>query len=191
MSKQITYPAPPATDCRMDHATRRLQSSISAWGCPALDLFATIHNRRLPAFVSPLPHPQAWATDALAMDWNDLHAYLFPPFTMLLQVLRKIQNTTSGEFILIVPCWLAQPWFPLLLEVIIDHPINLPLHPDLVTQGSQRHPHPYLAILHLHVWKLSSVKQRLLAFQGTLPKRSLLQYESPLPQSTTKMDNLV
>jgi len=44
------------------------------WGCPAHDLFTTIHNRRLPAFVSPLPHPQAWATDALTMVWNDLHA---------------------------------------------------------------------------------------------------------------------
>ena len=161
------------------------------WGCPALDLFATIHNRRLPAFVSPLPHPQAWGTDALAMDWTGLHAYLFPPFATLLQVLRKIQNTTTGEFILIAPCWPAQPWFPLLLETIIDHPIALPLHPDLVTQGTQRHPHPFLSILHLHAWRLSSEKRLLQAFREELPKESPPPFEVPLPQFTTQMGHLV
>ena len=154
------------------------------WGRPALDLFATVHNRRLPEFVTPLPHPQAWATDALAMDWTGLHAYLFPPFATLLQVLRKIQNTTSGEFILIAPCWPAQPWFPLLLDLIIDHPITLPPHPDLVTQGDRRLPHPNLAVLHLHAWRLSSAKRRLQVFRDALPRRSLPLFEAQPPQST-------
>jgi len=155
------------------------------WGCPALDLFATIHNRRLPAFVSPLPHPLAWATDALALDWDGFNAYLFPPFATLLRILRKVKDTKTGVFILIAPCWPAQPWFPMLLDLLIDHPITLPAFPDLLTQGVPRQAHPYLSVLHLHAWKLSSEKSRLQAFRDPLPSALRLPFVTQQPPSTT------
>ena len=44
---------------------------IIAWGGPVeVDLMATIHNRKVESFVSPLPHPAAGAIDVLTVDWN-------------------------------------------------------------------------------------------------------------------------
>ena len=118
-----------------------------------VDLFATRLNRRLPAFVSPMPDDLAWGTDALTFDWNGLYGYVFPPFILLLAVLRKIQ-TSDGFFVLIAPNWPAQPWFPLLLQLCVDRPLKLPLFPDLLTQQSVVH-HPFLQKLDLHAWRLS------------------------------------
>jgi len=69
-------PTTSTTGCRVDATSRRLSSPLPALGNPTLDLFATISNRRLPCFVSPVPHPQAWATNALSIDWNGLNVAL-------------------------------------------------------------------------------------------------------------------
>ena len=49
------------------------------------------------------------ATDAFTLCWN-MNAHLFPPFSLIGRVLRKIkEDRTSG--ILVVPYWSTQPWF--------------------------------------------------------------------------------
>ena len=133
------------------------------WGKPQVDLFATRHNRRLPAFVSPLYDELAWSTDALTFDWNALHGYAFPPFSILPKVLQKIQ-TSAGSFVVIAPNWPTQTWFPLLLQLCVEPPFRLPLVPDLLSQRHGVH-HSFLERLHLHAWKLSSNVQRL-TFSG-------------------------
>ena len=101
------------------------------WGRPSIDLFATRENRRLPQFFSPLPDPSALGMDALSQDWNNRFAYLFTPFVLLTQVLRKIAMSHNGMFILIAPLWPVQPRFIPLLDLLIDLPRLLPVRPDL------------------------------------------------------------
>ncbi|KAK8387644.1 hypothetical protein O3P69_018275 [Scylla paramamosain] len=45
-----------------------------------IDLMATSENSKLPLFISPHPHPQAWGHSALAWDWKQWsQIYIFPP----------------------------------------------------------------------------------------------------------------
>ena len=62
------------------------------WGRPLIDLFATRDNYKLPTFVSPFPDDQAWAVDALAISWEGLWAYTYPPLTVVTQSVGKIQE---------------------------------------------------------------------------------------------------
>ena len=57
---------------------------------PSIDLFATRLNHRLPIYVSPIPDQKALSIDALSMDWNRIHAYVFPPFHLIPAVINKI-----------------------------------------------------------------------------------------------------
>ena len=36
------------------------------WGLPMVDMFGTVHNTKLPWYMSPVPEPQALAVDALS-----------------------------------------------------------------------------------------------------------------------------
>ena len=40
---------------------------------------ATIHNRKVETFVSPLPHPAAAAIDVITVDWNRWNQVCLPP----------------------------------------------------------------------------------------------------------------
>ena len=51
----------------------------SRWTQPRVDLFATRFNHKLPRFVSLVPDSEAWAVDALSLQWDHLEAYAFPP----------------------------------------------------------------------------------------------------------------
>jgi hypothetical protein len=138
------------------------------WGRPFVDLFATSANKRLHHFFSPLPDPLAWGMDALSHDWNGMYAYLFPPFTLLLSALRKVSES-SGLFLLIAPRWPAQPWFPMLLDLLVDSPRLLPLREDLLSQREGSLFHQNLSMLNLHAWLLSSDVSRRKDFLSRLP----------------------
>ena len=57
--------------------------------------------------------------------------------------------------ILVALVWPKRPWFPKLLELIVDHPLELPLREDLLTQGPQLvHLDP--SVFRLLAFKLSS-----------------------------------
>ena len=71
---------------------------------PYIDLFASAENARLPVFCTRYPHPQAWATDALQIDWNSMFAYAFPPISLLPKVITKIEQERCHA-LLIAPFW--------------------------------------------------------------------------------------
>ena len=97
-----------------------------------MDLFATAGNAKLPTFCSRGFHPKAWAVDAFAIPWDGLEAYAFPPFNLIHKVLLKIR-ASKVRVLLIAPMWPRQPWFPLLLHLVVDHPLVFPCHRDLVS----------------------------------------------------------
>ena len=59
------------------------------WGKPHIDLFASKVNLKLPTYVSPTQDPQAFAVDALSIDWRRMYAYAFPPPNLLTKVVHK------------------------------------------------------------------------------------------------------
>ena len=131
-----------------------VQDLFDRWGTPTLDLFATRYNKRCPVFVSPVPDPLALETDALSFPWEGLFAYAFPPHQILLPVLRKFRDTSLCRLILVAPHWANQQWFPLLLELAVDQPLELPLWPRMLRQPQSDVFHQDPAFLRLHAWLL-------------------------------------
>lgn len=98
---------------------RRIESHFEHFD---IDLFASSINSKCQRFVSWFPDPLAYAVDAFSLDWNNLRFYAFPPFILILRVLRKI-ITDKAEGVVVVPWWPAQPWFPLFNRMIVGSPI--------------------------------------------------------------------
>ena len=153
-------------------------------GTPTLDLFATRWNNRLPLYVSPVLDPAAFAVDAMSLDWESIFGYAFPPFTLLPLVLRKIRSVASCCVILIAPLWPKRSWFTDLLDLLVDHPIPLPVVPDLLSQLPGRLLHPNPGFLRLHAWKLSSVESDRRSFLARLPPWSPSPEDNQLPGCT-------
>ena len=69
--------------------------------------------------------PGAFAIDAFSVDWGQHDFYVFPPFNLIDRVLQNVEaNQASG--ILIVPQWTTQPWFPVLMRLLVQEPLILP-----------------------------------------------------------------
>ena len=80
---------------------------------PQVDLFATRENRKLDAYVSPVPDRWAIGVDAFSIDWNQWESiYLFPPTSQLLKVLVLLQHF-RGRALLVTPDWPNQAWYHL------------------------------------------------------------------------------
>jgi hypothetical protein len=151
------------------------------WGKPDVDLFATFENRKLPQFC----HQQALHQDALAINWQGMFAYAFPPLAIINQVLNKIARE-PGKIILIAPMWTRREWYPLLLDLLVDFPYRLPVMKKLVTQeqGSLLHHNP--AELCLGAWLLSAIPslreaflRELLTPASQIRAKTLTEHTSP------------
>src|SRR5207253_1604098 len=171
----------PLTEWTLDQGC--CEQVFSLWGRPSIDLFATRENRRLPQFFSPLPDPSALGMDALSQDWSNRFAYLFLPFVLLTQVLRKIAMSHHGMFILIAPLWPVQPWFIPLLDLLIDLPRLLPVRPTLLSQQNGLHLHPSIPMLKLHAWLLSTNVSDRKAFRNQLQNAYPRHYDTAHPPS--------
>jgi ribonuclease HI len=131
-----------------------LQEVWKVWGVPRVDLFATHLNHKLPRFVSPFPHKEAWKVNAFSFQWGGDLLYAFPPWVIMQEVLQKLWDD-QGEMILVAPTWSTRPWFPMLIQMSVKDPILLPLKRDLLIQEHSGKVHPNLASLMLQAWRLS------------------------------------
>ena len=121
-----------------------------------IDLFATSLNHRLPVYFSPMVDPQSAGTDAMLQSWDGLQVYAFPPFGLLSRVLAKVRQSHRLELTLIAPFWPQHPWFPDLLELLVEVPSFLPHRRDLLKQPPFHHYHQNLPVLQLTAWHISS-----------------------------------
>ena len=112
----------------------------------SIDLFATSLNHRCTLYFSPFHDPSAVATDALLQSWNGWLAYAFPPWSLIPAVLKKLRSSSGVLLTLIAPYWPQRPWFPELLDLVVDGPVTLPLSRDLLRQP------------HFHRFHLGGVK---------------------------------
>ena len=121
-----------------------------------IDLFPTSLNHWLPVYFSLMVDPQSAGTDAMLQSWDGLQAYAFPPFGLLSRVLVKVRQSQRLELTLIVPFWPQHPWFPDLLELLVEIPSFLPHRRDLLKQPHFHHYHQNLPVLQLTAWRISS-----------------------------------
>ena len=89
------------------------------FGLPCIDLFASRINKQVATYVSYYQDSQAVAIDAFTITWSFNLCYIFAPFSIMGQVLKKLQED-QGEAVVICPLWATQPWFPLLLGMIVE-----------------------------------------------------------------------
>ena len=166
MSKTKAVPTHPASlamvpgeehhDISTAKSESRVFSDSSAWkldprtifsflnGCE-IDLFASRLSTQLPWYISCHPDPEALHTDALTMDWPLFKGYAFPPFNLIPAVLNKATQD-KADILLVAPIWPAQPWWPLLLSLLVEHP-------DLLKDpGDPQRLHPIFPRLHLAVF---------------------------------------
>ena len=59
---------------------------------PEIDLFASRLNAQFPQYVAYRPDPGTRAVDAFTIDWSLLKVYTFPPFSIIVSVLKKIKE---------------------------------------------------------------------------------------------------
>lgn len=141
---------------------------IERFGTPEIDLFASRLNHKLPRYVSWRPEPGAECCNAFSMSWTDIYAYVFPPFSLIAQVLQKIRHE-GAEVLLIVPLWTTQPWFSPLLEMLIESPALLPQKQKLLKLPHQPEKrHPLEQQLKLIICRLSGKAYKQAAFRKRL-----------------------
>ena len=130
------------------------QRVTNTFFCPECDLFASCLNTQVSKYASWYPEPGSWIVDAFSISWWNMKFYAFPPFSLVGRTLVKVQREES-KGIVIVPLWSTQAWFPLLLQLLVDHPRLLPPRKDLLQLPGQKilvHPlHKKLALLAAHI----------------------------------------
>ena len=132
-----------------------VQDLLHQW--PAIiDLFATSLTARLPVFFAPAWEPKATVVDKFLQPWDNLQAYTFPPIAIIRRVLLKLRASHHCNLTLIAPFWPQKEWFPDLLELLSDIPIELPKRRDLLQQPHFHRFHENLQMLCLTAWRLSS-----------------------------------
>lgn len=137
---------------------------INQFGKSDIDLFASRLISKLTRYCSFKPDPNALIVDAFTVSWTNEFNDIFPPFSILGVVLKKLKED-KGDALLIAPLWSTQSWFPKILQLLVDCPVSQHLV-TLPFQKSQKH--PLLQKLHLTVFKLSGNRLKIKAYQNQL-----------------------
>ena len=128
-------------------------------------------NNRMPSrpiCITPVPParqicqletgPQRVIHGAFAISWSNMTAYsmpiqyililyAFPPFNLTHAVLHKVR-AENATLVLVAPLWSVQPWWFLLIVMLIDYPVYLGNNKELLTDVSNPGPfHPLFPTL--------------------------------------------
>ena len=102
---------------------------------PETDIFASHLNYQVPNYVSWNPDKNAYAIDTFGISWANLKFYAFPPFSLIGTSISKIRREMAVG-IMIIPWWLTQFWFPMMLPLLQDFPVVL--RPNVLTIPSNK-----------------------------------------------------
>lgn len=125
---------------------------VTKFGKPKIDLFASRINKKCDIFISWVRDPEAHGVDAFTLNWSEMNFYAFPPFSLILKVLRKIIKDRA-EGIVVVPRWCSQPWYPIFKSLLIENPIQF--KPNILLLSFSGAPHPLWKDLSLVAGRLS------------------------------------
>ena len=82
-------------------------------------------------YFSPYHNHNDRGTDALLRNWNEWQEYAFPPWSLIQAGLRKLRSSSGVLLTIVAPYWPQRPWFPDLLDLVVDGPVALPQSRDL------------------------------------------------------------
>lgn len=104
---------------------------VEQFGLLKVDMFASYVNRQVEVFWSERADPYSAQVDAFKQDWSKVEGgYLHPPYHLIGKALRKVKDAGGVQFILVAPVWESRPWWPLLLELLLEAPRLLPREED-------------------------------------------------------------
>ena len=115
-------------------------------------------------------------TDAFLQDWTALKGFGNPPWNLIPRVLTKVQ-AQRADVILVAPVWKTQPWYPLLLSLLVDWPRPLPKQ-SLQTESIPMMPQ-------LAVWSISGKISKVKDIQNRLQISYLSLGDQKLANHTT------
>ena len=95
-------------------------------------MFSSRLNFQVKCYVSWEPDPNAYAVDTFTLDWGEYFSYMSPPFSVIPQVLQKIEED-QAKVLLIVPQWETQAWYPKLARLLVAKPVLLPQASNIVS----------------------------------------------------------
>ena len=78
-------------------------------------------------------YPSILLGNSLQQIWGSQFLYGFPPFYLILHVLKKVSYDQTENLSLVTPTWQSQIWYSLLLEMSIFRPLLLPSNTSLKT----------------------------------------------------------
>jgi hypothetical protein len=134
------------------------------WGPLEVDLFASRVTSQLDRFFSWRLDPEAEGMNAFAQDWGKIQGRLYanPPWSLISKVLGRAQEQRV-QLVLVAPVWNSQPWYPILLGMLVDYPALIEPAEDLVIPAHQL-AQPEV-IPQLAVWNISGRDTETKRFQ--------------------------
>ena len=111
------------------------------------------------------------------MNWP-YSVYAFPPVPLVSKFLNKFLQSNISDALLIAPFWPSQPFFPVILNLLVDKPILFSV--TLLVDSSQV-PKPLSTLMALHI---SSRPERSLDYQSKLSEDFSGVSKLPLLHST-------
>ena len=115
---------------------------VDKFGKPDIDLFASKINKHINKHVSWHPDPDAFAVNAFSMVWQGAYFYIFPPFSIIGQVISKIKRDKM-DAVLVVPDWPTQYWYPQIKSMKMETQLLFrPSQQNLVLPHKPREIHP-------------------------------------------------
>jgi hypothetical protein len=132
----------------------QLNPEIFSWVCaqgpfkPEIDWFASRENFQLSRYYAWYSNdPAAEGIDAFAFDWSVCPGYIYPPFTLIPRILRKVAED-KASILLIHPDWPGALWSPELRRMA-RRSVLLPVSADLLRYPGHpglRHPMKHLRL---------------------------------------------
>ena len=112
------------------------------------------------------PDPYSFTVDAFSISWSEYtNVYAFPPFSLVGPVLTKLrQDKVTG--IIVIPYWTTQYWFPMMLEMLTEHPLLLPNQKDTIQLPFRKDAiHPMYPKMRMLAVRLSGLDSEVLDYQ--------------------------
>ena len=135
-------------DAEWELCDKAFQFIVDSFGLTEIDLFASELNKKCENYVSRFPDKEAWQVDAFSISWAEFFFYAFPPFNLVIRTLEKIRED-QAEGILVVPEWKSQPWYPMLMKLIVAEPIIFEPNSNLLISLCREKTHPRAGHLRL------------------------------------------
>ncbi|KAJ8911445.1 hypothetical protein NQ315_008331 [Exocentrus adspersus] len=153
---------------------------VKKFGEPQIDCFASRANKKCNLYISWNRDPDSVTIDAFTVAWNNYFFYAFPPFSLILRVLKKI-ILEKAEGILVVPLWSAQPWYPVFTSLLLKDPVIFKPNGHKASLGSQTYIDSSTCIREAYSLKNLPVSSYDILL-ASISNATLKQYDSALKQ---------